>query len=325
MAKPEFRLIFKFLMSSKTPKRNNKPPEHQNVMKTPTKRKRRIEDDHEEYKKDVFVTPTKDRMIPSRLNKSVYSSVLFHSNRLKTNNVNSKKFIRQPLQTSFTNKDIISDRLRHSKVPIKQYQLDDIMDDYYLNVLDWSSKGLIGIGLTNNLYILDPANDLNYKFYSCEDDHITGMKYNPSGSLIGIGTHLGKLAYKDLTTGISVNATPVADLTQRIGCMDWKSDNVMAVGCRDKNVYIYDLNSNTPIHKLDKHKQEICGLAFNSTGTCIASGGNDNVFMVWDLRHTTQPIGIHEHNAAVKAVSWSPHKVILANLARYTRYRRRYS
>ena len=297
-------------MSSSTPKRKNKPPEHQNVLKTPIKRKRKLEDETDSLLKDVYVTPTKDRMIPSRLNKSVYSSVLFNSNRLKAT-VTSKKFIKQPILS--TNNQSISDRLRHSKVPIKQFQLDDIMDDYYLNVLDWSSKGLIGIGLTNNLYILDPANNLNYKFYSCESDHITGMKYNTSGSLIGIGTHLGILSIKDLNTGTLQNATQLAQLGSRIGCMDWKSDNVVAVGCRDKNVSIYDLNSPTsspPIHTLSKHKQEICGLAFNSTGTYIASGGNDNVFMVWDLRHASTPIGIHEHNAAVKAVSWSPHKVL---------------
>eukprot|EP00835_Amoeboradix_gromovi_P002657 NODE_155_length_16773_cov_0.488785.p5 type:complete len:311 gc:universal NODE_155_length_16773_cov_0.488785:1388-2320(+) len=305
---------------SETPKRKNKPPELNDVMKTPVKKKRRVEDDSSEIKKDVYVTPTKDRMIPSRLNKSIYTSVLFQSNRLKApRNTNSKKFIRQP---PHLNKDVIVDRLRHSKVPIKQYQLDDIMDDYYLNVLDWSAKGLIGIGLTNNLYVLDPSNDLNYKFYSCENDHITGIKYNPSGAFIGIGTHLGNLAYKDLNSGVSTNSTNVANLSQRIGCMDWKSDSVVAVGCRDKNVYIYDINSNNRAFKLDKHKQEICGIAFNSTGTHLATGGNDNVFMVWDLRHSTHPVYTNEHNAAVKAVSWSPNKVLLTNPAKHTSYRR---
>ena len=307
-----------------TPKRKNKPPEIQNVLKTPLKRKRPLAEDLEESKREVYRTPTKDRMIPSRYDKSVYTSVLFNSNRLKSNVVGSKKFIRQPRQQ--LNKEIVIDRLKSTKIPIKQYQLDDIMDDYYLNVLDWSNKGLIGIGLTSNVYILDPSNDLNYKFLSCEGDHITALKYNPSGSILGTGTHLGQLSYKDLSSGISTNATSIVNVQQRIGCMDWKSDEIVAMGCRDKNVYIYDLNSyNTPIFKLDKHKQEVCGLAFNSTGTLIASGGNDNVFMIWDLRHTTQPIGVHEHNAAVKAVSWSPHKVFIIHLAQYISNWRRYS
>eukprot|EP00834_Sanchytrium_tribonematis_P000922 NODE_19_length_47148_cov_1.447810.p13 type:complete len:339 gc:universal NODE_19_length_47148_cov_1.447810:26864-25848(-) len=309
-------------MSASTPKRNNRPPEHQDVFKTPVKKKRRIEDDEDEFRKDSFVTPTKDRMIPSRLNKSIYSSVLFPRNHLKSKSVTSKKFIRQP-PTLEIKKDVIIDRLRHSKVPIKQYQLEDIMDDYYLNVLDWSPQGLIGIGLSSNLYILNPGNDLNYKFYSLENDHITSMRYNPTGSIMGIGTHQGKLEYKDLSSGVSSGGNLIAKLSQRIGCLDWKSESVLAAGCRDKNVYVYDINSNdkSPILKFEKHKQEICGLAFNSTGNYLASGGNDNVFMVWDLRHPSQPVGVHEHNAAVKAVSWSPNKVFYIHVAVYIGYR----
>lgn len=39
----------------------------------------------------------------------------------------------------------------------------------------------------------------------------------------------------------------------------------------------------------------------------LASGGNDNQLLIWSLRRN-EPVQTHsEHNAAVKAVAWSPH------------------
>ena len=60
--------------------------------------------------------------------------------------------------------------------------------------------------------------------------------------------------------------------------------------------------------KLTGHKQEVCGLKWSFDGQHLASGGNDNKLYVW-TPHTTQPLlKFHEHTAAVKAISWSPHQ-----------------
>lgn len=34
-----------------------------------------------------------------------------------------------------------------------------------------------------------------------------------------------------------------------------------------------------------KHLGEICGLSWNSNGYQLASGGNDNLINIWDLRN----------------------------------------
>ncbi len=52
---------------------------------------------------------------------------------------------------------------------------------------------------------------------------------------------------------------------------------------------------------------EICGLSWNSNGYQLASGGNDNIINVWDLRNIKQPPQtIIEHVAAVRAIKWCP-------------------
>lgn len=100
-----------------------------------------------------------------------------------------------------------------------------------------------------------------------------------------------------------------------------------------------------PFKKSLGHKQEVCGLRWNTDGgqqnALLASGGNDNKVCIWDLRGSKRP-GVrptpsaagassgpsasgsghatgsedagdlplwkfHEHTAAVKALAWDPH------------------
>lgn len=42
--------------------------------------------------------------------------------------------------------------------PEKVLDAPEIRDDYYLNLLDWSSKGPLAIGLNDKVYLYTPAN-----------------------------------------------------------------------------------------------------------------------------------------------------------------------
>ena len=57
------------------------------------------------------------------------------------------------------------------------------------------------------------------------------------------------------------------------------------------------------------HKQEVCGLKWSFDDQYLASGGNDNKLLVWSAHNTSQPQStFNQHEAAVKAIAWSPHK-----------------
>ena len=63
-----------------------------------------------------------------------------------------------------------------------------------------------------------------------------------------------------------------------------------------------------PIARSLGHAQEVCGLKWDLAGARLASGGNDNRLLVWDPRAPDQPVATYEqHQAAVKAIAWSPH------------------
>lgn len=83
------------------------------------------------------------------------------------------------------------------------------------------------------------------------------------------------------------------------------------------------------IRELQAHKQEVCGLKWSFDEKQLASGGNDNKLLVWNLSGTgennsnrssrvgaaagagqgTDPeFRFCDHTAAVKAIAWSPHQ-----------------
>jgi len=56
------------------------------------------------------------------------------------------------------------------------------------------------------------------------------------------------------------------------------------------------------------HRQEVCGLKWSPDKKLLASGGNDNKLLVWNLSSTTPYQSYNDHSAAVKAIAWSPHQ-----------------
>lgn len=96
--------------------------------------------------------------------------------------------------------------------------------------------------------------------------------------------------------------------TNRIGALSFNSD-VLSTGSRDKTILHRDLRSRSSfVGKLSGHKQEICGLKWSPDGQQLCSGGNDNKLMIWNMKSSSPVLKFSDHNAAVKAVAWSPHQ-----------------
>ncbi|CAJ0892916.1 11188_t:CDS:2, partial [Entrophospora sp. SA101] len=56
-----------------------------------------------------------------------------------------------------------------------------------------------------------------------------------------------------------------------------------------------------------QHGIMVCGLKWNPEGTQLASGGNDNMLLIWDKSNDSPIYKFLHHTAAVKAIAWSPH------------------
>lgn len=97
--------------------------------------------------------------------------------------------------------------------------------------------------------------------------------------------------------------------TGRVGCLAW-NENVLSSGSRDRHIYHRDVRApEQHFRKLTSHRQEVCGLKWNTSENQLASGGNDNKLIVWNGTDNTEPLWrFGDHTAAVKAIAWSPHQ-----------------
>lgn len=100
--------------------------------------------------------------------------------------------------------------------------------------------------------------------------------------------------------------------TSRVSSLAWNS-HILSTGSRDRSILHRDVRSPSQyLTKLVGHKQEVCGLRWNSDTGQLASGGNDNKVFIWEglddrwLHRWGEQEG--GHRAAVKAVAWSPHQ-----------------
>lgn len=87
-----------------------------------------------------------------------------------------------------------------SHKPFKVLDAPDIADNFYLNLLDWSSKGPLSIIIQNAIYFHDQRTEETVQFCRMEeeDDHFTSLKFSRGGNLLSLGTWNGNTLIWDI-------------------------------------------------------------------------------------------------------------------------------
>lgn len=114
----------------------------------------------------------------------------------------------------------------------------------------------------------------------------------------------------------------------RVSSLSW-NQHWLSSGGRDSIIIQHDVRSANHIASTYAgHTQEVCGLEWNSDGTTLASGGNENFLCIWDAAmstrrrngrqqrtdHESPRVILTQHQAAVKALAWCPfHRGLLAS------------
>ncbi|WMV57270.1 hypothetical protein MTR67_050655 [Solanum verrucosum] len=195
------------------------------------------------------------------------------------------------------------------KVPKSPYKVLDapaLQDDFYLNLVDWSSQNVLAVGLGSSIYLWHASNGKVVKLCDLEnDDNVTSVGWAQRGTHLAVGTSNGKVQLWDASHGKMTRTMEGHRL--RVGALSWSSSQLSS-GSRDKSILQRDIRAQEDyFSKLSGHKSEVCGLKWSPDRRELASGGNDNRLFVWN-NHSTQPILKYcEHTAAVKAIAWSPH------------------
>ncbi|KAI6007731.1 WD40 repeat-like protein [Pisolithus orientalis] len=216
------------------------------------------------------------------------------------------------------------------KTPYRVLDAPDLADDFYLNLVDWSTTNILGVGLGACVYLWTAHNAAVAKLCDLSNvgDTVSSVAWVQKGTILAVGTLSGRLHIYDAPSLSLIRSYNPAH-SQRIGALSWNA-HVLSSGSRDRMVHHRDVREagNRPFRRCAGHKQEVCGLRWstgsgNTAGAMLASGGNDNKVCIWDLRGARRSSArsisasedsgdaplwkFHEHTAAVKALAWDPH------------------
>ena len=221
------------------------------------------------------------------------------------------------------------------KTPFRVLDAPNLIDDYYLNLLDWRKENIIAVALSDEIYLWNDTKakasllmtyiNNNSISEDISNNIITSLSWMENGINLGIGLPDGIIQLWDINKKIKIRE--IFAHNNRVSCLSW-NNNILSSGSKDRYIKNFDIRIKVPeISKIKKHKQEVCSLKYSIEGDLLASGGNDNMAYIWDIRnlknnifnflfnentnnpYEIKPYSINNlHQAAVKAMNWCPWK-----------------
>ncbi|KAF2483584.1 WD40-repeat-containing domain protein [Neohortaea acidophila] len=181
-----------------------------------------------------------------------------------------------------------------------------LVDDYYLNLLDWSSGNQVAIGLERSVYVWSAESGTVNPLLECPaDTYIASVKWSGDGAYVAAGLGTGEVQIWDVEEGTKLRSMYGHDT--RVSVMGWNK-HTLSTGARSGLVFNHDVRiAQHKVAELVSHTSEVCGLEWRADGAQLATGGNDNLVTIWDARHLNAPkFQKTNHKAAIKALAWCP-------------------
>ena len=210
----------------------------------------------------------------------------------------------RPLKSATTSSAQL--RRRVATAPERVLDAPGLIDDYYLNLLDWSSGNQVAIGLERNVYVWSAEEgSVSCLLEAPADTYVSSVKWSGDGAYVGVGLGTGEVQIWDVAEGQKIRSMLGHDT--RVGVMGWNK-HLLSTGARSGLVFNHDVRiADHKVAELVSHTSEVCGLEWRSDGAQLATGGNDNLVSIWDARSLSVPkFTKTNHKAAVKALSWCP-------------------
>uniref|UniRef100_A0A2K6TVB3 CDC20/Fizzy WD40 domain-containing protein n=1 Tax=Saimiri boliviensis boliviensis TaxID=39432 RepID=A0A2K6TVB3_SAIBB len=206
-----------------------------------------------------------------------------------------------------------SSRKTYCNIPsLPDHILDapEIRNDYYLNLMDWSSGNMLAVALDNSVYLWSANSGDILQLLQMEQpgEYVSSVAWIKEGNYLALGT-----SSAEVQIWVVQQQKRLQNMTShsaRVGSLSWNS-YILSSGSRSGHIHHHDVQvAAHHVATLSGHSQEVCGLRWASDGRHLASGGNDNLVNVWPsapgeggwvpLQTFTQ------HQGAIKVVAWCP-------------------
>ncbi|KAL6080371.1 ubiquitin-protein transferase activating protein [Balamuthia mandrillaris] len=199
--------------------------------------------------------------------------------------------------------------------PERVLDAPNLVDNYYLNLLDWSSTNVLAIALSQSIYLWNATTSEITELMTLDEENpsniVTSLSWTMDGNALAVGTEDAQVQLWDVNHGVKLRTLKGHEA--RVGSMSW-NQSILSTGSRSGMIFNSDVRqAQHRVSVLQGHTQEVCGLQWSKDGSQLASGGNDNLLNIWEpfssssTGNPNEPrFTFDDHMAAVKAVAWCP-------------------
>ncbi|CAI7600139.1 unnamed protein product [Penicillium pancosmium] len=221
-------------------------------------------------------------------------------------------------------------------VPPKPFRILDapfLRDDFYCSTLAYSfTSGILAVGLAQFVYLWSEGISVNHPPFGDvhPSNYVTSLSFSSESggrSILAVGRQSGQLTLWsvfdstvrfELSHPNSISCATFKPRTTRQNSERFPGLEVdaeeLVVGDEMGNVWYYSVEwpviqnkwswtgSMTLLAKITAHTQQVCGLAWSPDERYLATGGNDNVCLLFDL-HELIPAPVLNHSAYSPASS----------------------
>lgn len=179
--------------------------------------------------------------------------------------------------------------------PVAQYDLSH----------DARMLAVVHVG-SRTLSILDAVTGQSLVAIPLPRDVPTDIQWSPDGGLIAVGYGSGDLVIIDRKEQRIVGEFKYDNLAVRE--ISFSHDGRRLVMATDsiKNLILVDPADGRLLMTLIGHDELVIGCRFSTSGSLIASYGNDGVIKIWDARTGHLLKTLTGHTADVNSIIWSP-------------------
>jgi hypothetical protein len=198
----------------------------------------------------------------------------------------SQRAIAGPLFSRPTTLGTSTNAVKNRKMrtaPERVLDAPGIVDDYYLNLVDWSSENVVAVGLAESAYIWRAdRGTVSHVTDAPESCYISSLQFSNDGAYLAVAFNTGSIELWDVEANKRLRT--MHGRQAQVAVMSW-NQHLLSSGCQDGAIWHHDVRiSQHKVMELIGHNGEVCGLQWRPDGELLASGGNDNVVNIWDGR-----------------------------------------
>lgn len=268
------------------------------------------------YAKNIL-TNNYSLLITKKVRNYLFQKRLYEDNG-KINNSNGNVFkerYKTFLNLELDDNETTLNYLKYKSIPKIFYKVLDapnLRDDFYLNLVDWSKQNIVAVGLENKLYTWNAKySDVSFiSELSNEENYYTSLSFNSDGQYLISSSTDGNIFIRDIEKEkdeLIYNGLSNGRICSI--CKMNSNPNVFSFGSKDLKIKTIDLREKSnPLLNYTGHTREICGLKWSLDDKKLASGGDDNLLFIWDIRKEDPEKKFISHTSAIKALDWSTFK-----------------